>query len=101
MATMTEARPLNHAEMTAHIRKRLRAAGIKAHVRKQSDGGGPLIRIEVADRDPDVRFTDEEQREILIIVSANGLTGARGSAIDINRMTYGWGGVFEFRGPRY
>ena len=49
---------MNHKEMTAHIRSRIKAAGIKARVRMMSGG------IQVYTPKYGVEFSEEEQRTI-------------------------------------
>lgn len=46
----------------------------------------------------EIQFTESEQREIRIIAKANGLTHARNSEIDIDRMTDYSQHAFEFHG---
>jgi hypothetical protein len=70
-------------EMTAHIRGRVKQAGIKARVR-MAPGGGPIQVFAIA---YGVEFTEEEQRTIRIIAKTNRLTLVRGSEIIIDQMT--------------
>ena len=76
---------LNHSEMTAHIRKRLKVSGIKARVRKSvvssvfGTGG-----IQITTPSYDVKFSGEEAREIAFICNCNRLTGVRGDPIDVD-----------------
>lgn len=71
---------LNHKEMTAHIRKRVKAAGIKARVRKYDSCGSKWIHVFPVRYD--LEFTEDEAREIRLIAHANKLTFARGMEID-------------------
>lgn len=76
---------MSHKEITAHIRGRIKHAGIKARVRLYEACGSRFIQI--AGITPDAEFTDEQQREIRIIAQVNGLTLSRGMPIDIEQMT--------------
>ena len=71
---------MNHKEMTAHIRRRLSASGIKASCRKQTICGARIISV--SPPACDVVFTEDEQRQILLIGRVNGLTLVRGLAIE-------------------
>lgn len=73
---------MNHKEMTAHIRKRIKAAGIKAKVRMWHGG-----HIQVNASAYGIEFTEEEQREIRHIAICNKLTWVRDLPIDVNKMT--------------
>lgn len=77
--------PLTHKEMTAHIRKRIKVAGIKARVRLYEACGARWIQVNVPEYDVD--FTEEEQRTIRQIAVTNRLTWARGMEIDVEQMT--------------
>ena len=68
-------------EMTAHLRGRIKAAGIKARVHFGSVG----IYVEVSRYELD--FTDDEQRTIRRIAKCSGLTHVRGLEIDVEQMT--------------
>ena len=89
---------MTHKEMTAHVRARLRAAGIKSRCSMKEYCGVRAIEVSPLSLEDCSRLTDAQQRELLIIVSGNGLTGARGSSIDTEQMTYAWGGTFEYHG---
>lgn len=89
---------MTHKEMAAHVRSRLRAAGIKSRCSMKEYCSVRAIEVSPVSLENCDQFTDAQQRELLIIVSANVLTGARGSAIDTEQMTYAWGGTFEFHG---
>ena len=67
---------MNHKEMTAHIRARIKVAKIKACVSKYTSCGFNWIRVSVTAHD--LNFTPCEQNAIKIIAQANGLTGSRG-----------------------
>ena len=71
------------ATFAAHIRRRVKAAGIAARVRI-APGGGVLQVIAPA---YDVEFAPAEQREIRLIAKCNGLALVRGLEIDIEQMT--------------
>ena len=85
---------LTHKEMTAHLRKRIKVAGIKARVDMSEACGVKYIRVFVPAHD--VTFTDAEQREIRFIAKCNKLTRARGEEIDVERMTDPMSMHFEF-----
>ena len=78
---------MNHKEMTAHIRKRIKAAGIPALCKMQYYGisGGDVISVDVPTHD--TFFTPEQQRNILLIAKVNRLTLSRGMAIDLTSVT--------------
>lgn len=78
--TMTTATP-SHKEVTAHIRKRLKAAGIKAKCKMQSYCGNATIMVAVPAYD--ARFTSEQIREFVTAAKVNGMTGCRGIELDI------------------
>lgn len=72
-------------EMTAHIRVRVKAAGIKARVRispRRSEPG-----IQVFPPAHNIEFSEGEQRTIRMIGLANQLTFIRGLPIIIEQMT--------------
>jgi len=73
---------MTHKEMTAHIRSRIKSAGIKARVIGQRICGEN--RITIATPSYEARFTSKELRDIAIIASANRLTMVMGVAININ-----------------
>lgn len=75
--------PLSLVEMTAHIRRRIKAAGIKARVRKFDDSR----TIQVNAPAFGVEFTEDEQREIRHIAVCNRLTWVRGLPIIVEQMT--------------
>ena len=74
-------------EMTAHIRDRIKAAGIKAKVRKldETPTMGGVIQINVPTYEAE--FSEHEQRSIRGLAATNGLTMVRGQPIDVERMT--------------
>ena len=72
-----------NAALAAHIRHRVKTAGVKARVRI-SPGGGSLQVVAPA---YDAPFTNDEQREIRLIAKCNGLSWVRGVEIDIEQMT--------------
>ena len=74
---------MNTTQAAAHIRNRIKHAGIPARVRV-APGGGVVQVIAPAF---DVVFSDEDQREIRLIAKCNGFTWVRGLEIDIEQMT--------------
>jgi hypothetical protein len=78
-------------EMTAGIRSRVKANGIKARVGK-FDNGDPHFRVWPIRNE--VLFTEAEQRTILNIAKNNGLTFVRGLEIDVDQITFPNGMVF-------
>lgn len=81
----TGANVMNHKELTAHIRNRIKAAGIKAKCKMQEYNGCQVISIDVPEYNAE--FSEEEQRQIRLIAKCNKLTFARGMEIDMERMT--------------
>jgi hypothetical protein len=67
----------------AHIRSRIKHAGIKARVRVAPGGGS----IQVNAPSYEAVFSDEEQREIRLIAKVNGFTWVRGMEIVLEQMT--------------
>lgn len=82
----------HHSEMTAHLRKRIAAEGIKARVRKCP---GHKTGIQVFPVAYGLEFTETEQRFIRNLAKINGLTLVRGLEIDVERMTDGHGMDFH------
>ena len=82
---------MNHKEMTAHIRNRLSAAGIKARCKMQEYCGSQVIAIDVPKFG--VEFTATEQTAMVNIVNANRLTFVRGLPV-VNDGTMTFGGKF-------
>ena len=82
---------MNHKEMTAHIRNRLAAAGIKAKCKMQEYCGCKVITIDAPKFG--IEFTDSEQTAMYNIVVANRLTFARGMPV-ANNGTMAFGGKF-------
>jgi hypothetical protein len=72
---------MNTKEMTAHLRNRIKAAGIKAKVRFMGN------EIQVNKPAYDVEFTVEQQRAIRHIAMCNNLTLVRGMAIVLDQDT--------------
>ena len=87
---------MTHKEMTSHIRARVAASGIKARVMMRNYCG--VRGIAVVTPAYEIEFTESEQREIRLIAKANGLTHARRSEIDLDRMTDPMQHNFEFHG---
>ena len=93
---------MNHKEMTAHIRGRIKAAKIPARVRLYMACG--IRNIQVFGVKPDSVWTTAQAREINLIADVNGLTKARRSKIDLSDAYWSrvpeWRGdfVFEFHG---
>jgi hypothetical protein len=88
-----------HKEIVAHIRKRIKAAGISARV-TMSDSCGQSV-VHVFTTGPDVLFTESEQREIRFIAKCCKLTRAYGAEIDVDRMTDPTGMRFEYHADAY
>lgn len=84
---------MTHKEITAHIRKRLKAAGINAKCKMQDLCGHKMIAIDAPKYG--VEFTKEEQSDIVNIVLANKLTYIRGLEV-FNNGTLSNGGKFEY-----
>jgi len=77
---------MTHKELTAHIRNRIKAAGIKAKVRMiDGNAGAKVIQVNVPEYG--MEFSHAEQREIRLIAQVNKLTLVRGMEIDLDRMT--------------
>lgn len=70
----------NHKEKTAHIRKLIKAAGIKARVRKYVACGTKYIQVFTPAHNS--LFTADEIKAFTHIADCNKLTGARCSKID-------------------
>jgi len=87
---------MTHKEMTSHIRARVAASGIKARVMMRKYCG--VRGIAVVTPAYEIEFTESEQREIRLIAKVNGLTHARRSEIDLDRMTDPMQHNFEFHG---
>lgn len=73
---------MTHKEMTAHIRNRIKSAGIPANVRMLNYCG--VKAIEVSGKTYETLFTEEQCKTIAIIAKSNNLTGALNSVIDID-----------------
>ena len=92
---------MNHKEMTAHIRNRLKAHKLNARV-KMSEACG-IKYITVVTKNYGSSWTEQESREIAICAQVNGLTMAQGSEIDIENFVQtscftGCQRNFEFHG---
>lgn len=83
------------ASKTKHIRGRLKAAGIKAKCR--CFVACQVQYITVNPPTFEAEFSTEEQKLILNIADCNGLTLARGAAINREQMTYAKSATFEAR----
>lgn len=72
---------MNHKEITAHIRRRMKANGVNARVKMDEYCGTKVITVSV----PNAAYvwSNEEAKEIAVCVMVNRLTGARGTPIDI------------------
>lgn len=77
---------MNHSEMTRHIRSRVKAAGIKARVYKDSSCGSDCIVVCVPNAD--ARFSDDEQKQIALIAHCNSLTYVRNMPILLDATTH-------------
>lgn len=71
---------MNHKEMVAHIRKRIKHEGIKARVKLADYCGVNWIHVDVATYGQS--FDCEQARKIAIIADANKLTYAQGMPVD-------------------
>lgn len=74
---------MNTTQTAAHIRSRIKHAGISARVRVAPGGGSVQVIAPTAE----AVFSETEQREIRLIAKCNRLTWARGMVIDIDQMT--------------
>lgn len=77
---------MNHSEMTKHIRGRVKAAGIKARVYKDSACGSDYIVV--CAPAADVVFSDDEQKQIALIGHCNNLTYVRNMPIVLDETTH-------------
>ena len=84
---MSNTATMSHKEMTAHLRTRVKVAGIKASVAKYTSCGVNFVRVSVPTYD--ARFSEEEQRKIHLIAQSNGMTLSRGLPIIIDQFTSG------------
>lgn len=73
---------MTHTEMTAHIRNRIKVAGIKANVHKER-GMNSKCGITIVSASPSVGFTRDEIRTICTIADVNLLTMVMGDIIDV------------------
>lgn len=73
--------PLSLKQMTAHLRKRIKQAGIKARI----DMMGATIRVFPPTYG--IEFTDDQQRAIRQLAVSNRLTWVRNLPIDVEQMT--------------
>jgi hypothetical protein len=71
---------MSHAEITKHIRSRIKKAGIKASVRKMVICGTPRVSVSVASYNQN--FTLDEQKMIKRIARVNGATLIRGIEVE-------------------
>jgi len=71
---------MTHKEMTAHIRNRIKAAGIKAKCKMSEYCGCKVITVAVPSFN--ARFTPDQIREFCMAAKANGLTFSQGLEID-------------------
>lgn len=98
-AAVANMEPLNHKDMTKHLRNRIAKSGIKARVRLQESCGVKWIQVAVPAFD--ISFTENEQRTIRTIAQVNGLTLAQGMEIDVEQMTNPRQFDFVFHGDGY
>ena len=73
---------LTHKEMTAHIRKRIKIAGIVCKT-KMAAGGNIIVSVP----EYGVEFSEEQQRAIRHIAICNKLTWVRAMPINVDQMT--------------
>ena len=71
----------SHKEIAAHIRKRLKAAGIKAKCKMVSYCGCNTVQVAVPEFE--ARFTSKQICEFVTAAKVNGMTGSRGMELDI------------------
>lgn len=85
---------MDHKEITAHLRKRIKAAGIKAKCKMQEHCGYMVVAVDVPAYD--VVFTEAQQHAIKLAAKVNKLTFAQGMEIDLARSTNPQGFKFYF-----
>ena len=73
---------MSHKELTAHIRERIKKAGIKARVCMNYSCGSRVIQVVTPSYES--RFTSGEIVRFCTIALANGLTFVRGLPIDLD-----------------
>ena len=73
---------MNTKQMTAHLRNRIKVAGVKARVRFWPDG-----QIQVFAPAYGVEFSEDEQRAVRHIAVCNRLTLIRAQPINVEQMT--------------
>lgn len=95
---MTTLHKMTHKEMTAHIRGRIKKAGIRARVKMNQPLKGWPGGITIDTPTFEAEFTADEARVIAEIAIANGLTKTRGMPIDLEiaTMTGNKGQSFEY-----
>lgn len=75
---------MTQAELTKHLRNRIKVAGLQARVRQLPASSTGIQVFPVA---YGVEFSTEEQRQIRLIAQVNKLTLVRGMEIDVERNT--------------
>lgn len=86
---------MNHKELTAHIRNRIKKSGISARVCMSPARNYPCIQVKTPKFDG--QFTADEIETICIIAKVNGLTFVQGMEIDpifCRQLTGKW--IWEF-----
>ena len=76
---------MTNAAFTAHIRRRIQQAGIKARCRYLISNGDVVVQVNVPSYEAE--FSEEEQKTIRRIALVNHMTWVRGEPIDEDRMT--------------
>jgi hypothetical protein len=80
---------MNTKAMTAHLRNRIKVAGLRNARVRMAPGTAGVVQVFPAGN-ADARFSDEEQVAIAHIARCNGLTGVRGLPI-LDNGTHGAG----------
>ncbi len=75
----TTAPRMTHKEMTAHIRGRLKAAGIPAHCKMKSYCGYLIVSVSTVSYES--KWTTEQGAAIALIAKVNGLRQSQGHEI--------------------
>ena len=76
---------LNHKEITAQVRKEIKAAGVNALVKMQDSCGSKVIRVDA--KAYGVEFSDCDQEKVRGIAISNGLSWVRGLEIEVSQNT--------------
>lgn len=87
-ATCSEETSASLTEVAKHFRKRLRKNGVAARCKSYVSCGKQYIRVSQPES-PETSFTDEQQREILLIAYGCRLVRADYQPLDLDARTYG------------